>query len=169
MKKRAFQIFLVAGFLAYLALLVKLIVFKYPNAKTEQILRSWSVDGVGRHLKTANIIPFRTIFNGLFNNTLPVEIPTIIYNIAAFLPLGFLVPCLSERARKLSMVLLAGFLVSLTLESIQLVMVLGAADVDDIILNVMGAVSGYGCFRLAPAIYQRVSGTHRDSRPHQAL
>ncbi len=156
MNKRVFRIFFTLCLIAYLALLVKVIIFKYPDAMTDDILRTWSLDNVSRQLSVANIIPFRTILNGLSDNGLPVEIPTIIYNIVAFMPLGFLVPSLSERARKLGVVLLAGVIVSFALEVIQLVTTLGAADIDDVILNVTGAVIGYGSFRLALAIYGRL-------------
>lgn len=140
--------------IVYLILLVRLIIFKFPDAMMEQILQLWSPEGVLRRLASANMIPFRTIGDSLFNATLPVQLPTLIYNIAAFVPLGFLVPLISERARRLVIVLIVASGVSVSLELIQVFTGLGLGDIDDVILNVTGAAIGYGIFAFAVWLMQ---------------
>ena len=62
-------------------------------------------------------------------------------NIICFIPYGFVIPVLSVRCSSFGKILLLSFLASLLVESIQLVSKLGSFDVDDIMLNTLGAVS----------------------------
>jgi glycopeptide antibiotics resistance protein len=156
MNKRTFRVFCTVFFIAHLALLVKLIVFKYPGSMTREILRTWSVGRLIRHIQSSNLIPFKTISSSLFHNQLRIEIAALVYNVIAFLPLGFLLPCMGERTRRWDVVLIVSFSVSLAIELVQLVTMLGSADVDDVILNVVGTVIGYGLFKATFAAYQRI-------------
>lgn len=150
--KLAFSICLIA----YLAVLVKLIVLKYPDAMMSAILESWLLENVQRQAAQSNLVPFRTIATSLFAAQLPVELPTLVYNVMAFMPLGFLLPCISVRLRHWDTVFFAGLLLALGLECAQLVTMLGTADVDDVILNVTGALMGYGLFQLATRVVTRL-------------
>ncbi len=73
-------------------------------------------------------------------------------NVLGFLPFGFFLPALCARLQRLVPVLALGFMVSLTVELIQLVTKVGIFDVDDLILNTLGVLLGY----LAFVIWQRV-------------
>lgn len=143
-----FKLFIYLALGLYLMLLIKLIIFKYPDAMTQEIIRTWTPESVLRQMTSVNIIPFRTIWNSLFNATLPVQLPTLIYNIVAFIPLGFLVPLISERAQQFAIVLIIAFAISTSFELIQVFTRLGEGDIDDVILNVTGAIIGYGVFAL---------------------
>ena len=77
----------------------------------------------------------------------------MLQNVVVFVPLGFLLP-FGARVTSLPRVLLWGFLVSLTMEALQLlnsVTVHGghASDVNDLLANTLGAAVGYGIFRVA--------------------
>ena len=119
--------------LAYLLLLTRLIVFKYPAAMTQD----HSERLVGRWADQA--YPHRQPHPLAHHQPQPVEAPagievtTLVYNVAAFVPLGILLPCLGARTRTLRGVLVVALLVSGTFELIQLVTILGEADVDDVI------------------------------------
>lgn len=87
-----------------------------------------------------NIVPFR--------NT---ETADMLGNVAVFAPLGCALPIVL-RATSARRVLLLGFLVSLTMEVLQLanaITVHGGhvADVNDLLANTVGALVGYGAFR----------------------
>lgn len=69
-------------------------------------------------------------------------------NILAFLPFGLFFPLLSRRSRSLWKATLISFEVSLLVELIQLVTRVGSCDVDDMILNTLGGMIGYVCFRI---------------------
>jgi glycopeptide antibiotics resistance protein len=68
-------------------------------------------------------------------------------NIALFVPLGILLPLVSVRFRTLKRVLLLALCMSLTIETIQLVLrFVGnprAVDIDDVLLNTLGACLGF--------------------------
>lgn len=64
-------------------------------------------------------------------------------NILIFTPFGFLVPIMSRRLRGFFRVILLGFELSLAVECVQLVTKTGSFDVDDLLLNTIGALIGY--------------------------
>lgn len=67
-------------------------------------------------------------------------------NVLAFLPFGFFLPILSRRVRRGVRCIFSGFLLSLMIETIQLVTKVGCFDVDDLMLNTLGAAVGYLMF-----------------------
>jgi glycopeptide antibiotics resistance protein len=73
--------------------------------------------------------------------------------VLAFVPLGVLLPILWPSRRSLIAVVSAGLAISLALEAVQvtLSLLIGApyrvADVDDVIINVLGVALGYGLYR----------------------
>lgn len=71
-------------------------------------------------------------------------------NIVMFVPLGFLIPAVWERHREFwkSIACAAGII--LTVELLQLFTLVGSCDIDDLILNLIGVVIGYGVFRWTP-------------------
>lgn len=87
----------------------------------------------------------------------------LIGNVAAFLPFGAFLPTLFEKCKKLILTTLLCFEFSLCVEIIQLVWKVGSFDVDDILLNTLGGMSGYLCYR----IFAGTAGKHvvKDSLP----
>lgn len=73
-------------------------------------------------------------------------------NIVGFMPLGFILPVLSKRFRSGVFIVFLGFLLSLLVESLQLVTRLGIFDVDDLILNTLGTMFGYLVFWICDLI-----------------
>ena len=67
----------------------------------------------------------------------------IVGNIAAFIPFGFFLPIISRRSRLWYNTVMFGFIWSLTLETLQLVFKVGSFDVDDMLLNTLGAAAGF--------------------------
>jgi glycopeptide antibiotics resistance protein len=98
-----------------------------------------------------NLIPFGSIietirYTGSYGQ--------IIGNIAMFVPFGFLLPCINNTISSYKSILKISFIASLCIELIQL---LGSliykasfrfADIDDIILNTLGAVIGFLIIKL---------------------
>ena len=72
----------------------------------------------------------------------------ILGNIFAFAPFGFFLPLLNKKYRNFFVITLMSLLFSLSIESIQLVFRVGIFDVDDILLNMLGAMLGYAFYRL---------------------
>ena len=65
-----------------------------------------------------------------------------VLNAVMFAPLGFLLPVLWRKCRKWSVTTLTGFLLSLTIEVLQM-FCFRATDVDDLLMNTLGALLGY--------------------------
>ena len=82
-----------------------------------------------------NLIPFGDEKNPRFFLQLGL-------NAVMFMPFGFMLPVLWEKCRTWSSTLLAGFFTSLAIEIIQLFS-FRATDVDDLIMNTLGAYLGY--------------------------
>lgn len=92
-----------------------------------------------------NFIPFKTIvfyLNGDRVN-LDVSVNNLVGNLILLLPLGLLLPFMFKRCQKLSSVVAIAFITSLLIEVIQFVLQIGMADIDDVILNSLGAILGY--------------------------
>ncbi len=78
----------------------------------------------------------------------------VVGNVVAFMPFGFLVPVLYREQRKdvvyqghffrsFLFVSMLGLLMSLAVETVQLVTKVGCFDVDDLFLNTVGVMLGY--------------------------
>lgn len=68
----------------------------------------------------------------------------IILNIIMFIPLGFILPLFNNRFRKVYISFGVGLLLTLFIESVQLLAGFGIFDIDDIFNNSLGALIGYG-------------------------
>lgn len=93
-----------------------------------------------------NLIPFVEIRRfWIYRDSLgSVALYTNIFgNIIGFLPFGFILPIVTHRMRSGFVIIMSGFALSLTVELIQLVTRVGIFDVDDLILNTLGAAIGY--------------------------
>lgn len=76
----------------------------------------------------------------------PWEYPLLVENVLLFIPFGILVPLTFCRMRKGRLVVLGAFAVSTLIETAQYVFQCGKTEVDDVILNCLGAMIGYGLF-----------------------
>ena len=104
---------------------------------------------------TNNFIPFTTIKEIIDQGNIKSVIRTLIANIILFIPLGSILPLLWQRAFKLSMVFLWGFAGSISVEFLQYLISLligytyRSTDIDDVILNIVGAVIGFSMLKLS--------------------
>jgi glycopeptide antibiotics resistance protein len=72
----------------------------------------------------------------------------IIGNVAMFIPSGIILPIIYKRLDTFVKVLLAGGGISLCIEIIQLPFSVRATDIDDLFLNTVGVIVGYGIYAL---------------------
>ncbi len=71
-------------------------------------------------------------------------------NLCAFMPMSFFLPHLWKREQKWYVFLLTMLLVVLTVEGLQLLFMIGSCDIDDVILNVGGAVAFWWILKIPP-------------------
>ncbi|WP_457315887.1 VanZ family protein [Sinomonas sp. RB5] len=109
--------------------------------------------------RSLNLIPFASIAEFLSSHssgTVRVAFANIAGNILIFIPLGFYVSWLRQRAAAWTTMLTVA-LVSAAVEVIQGVFAVGASDVDDVILNCVGGMIGVFTFRLLSALLREHS------------
>ena len=68
-------------------------------------------------------------------------------NVIMFIPLGFFLPLVFPALGKFWRTILATALIIIAVELTQLFTLLGSCDIDDLILNVVGAAIGYSLFK----------------------
>jgi glycopeptide antibiotics resistance protein len=137
-------------FIVYALILFKLVLFKRsPSYYKHHFTHNYSMKMVKKNINTANYTPFATIVLFAKSRLHTGDIvANIVGNIVGFIPLGILLPILFRRFSSPQKVILAGFLLSLGFEIIQLLTVLGNFDVDDLMLNTCGTALGYFIFWL---------------------
>lgn len=84
----------------------------------------------------------------------------IVGNFVMLLPMGIYLPLLFKKLSGFFAVLLAGFLIATTIETLQLVTNFRSVDVDDIFLNTTGVAVGYCLYKIA----QLLTGPGRRSQ-----
>ena len=75
-------------------------------------------------------------------------------NVGMFIPLGFFLPEVFPKLKKLWKTLLASAGIVCAVEILQLFSLLGNCDIDDLMLNLVGAAIGYGIFAILQKMKQ---------------
>lgn len=96
-----------------------------------------------------NPVPIVHLFDFYHRRTMLLN---IIGNIAMFIPGGIILPVLYKKLDRFWKVTAAGALISLCIELLQLPFRTRATDIDDLILNTLGAMIGYGIYALTRRI-----------------
>lgn len=141
--KIIYKITLILLLCLYLAILSKLILFKY--IPLSEIINHFNFTYDEYHWRSNNFVPFKTINFYLFlaDINLNIRIVNLAGNIIGFVPFGSILPLLAKKFQKLSTVTISTFCLSLTFELMQLIFEFGSFDVDDLILNTVGGILGY--------------------------
>ncbi len=125
---------LMLAFIVYVLLLFQAVTFQDV---------SWS---------THNYIPFKEIFRYNFGSYLFYK--NILGNVLLFLPFGFFATKYTKTNKALVVVILS-VIASLSIEVTQLI--IGRVfDIDDILLNVIGALVGYFVYKIARFLYDKL-------------
>ena len=101
------------------------------------------------HFETINIIPFATIIDyisGLLSNDINTNIVIInlVTNLLLFAPMGFFIPILFDKEIKsIKQFVIVIILITILVEIVQFITYSGSTDIDDIILNITGAIIVY--------------------------
>ena len=102
-----------------------------------------------------NLVPLRTIRRFARLLIPPVRpylvriaLHNLLGNVALFIPLGWFLPALFPALRSFPMTVLSVLVSVSCVEVLQVVFTVGICDVDDLLLNLLGASIGYGLYRL---------------------
>jgi glycopeptide antibiotics resistance protein len=139
-------------FVLYMSLVVSITLFPIY---LEEIYQS---DNFFRHM---NLIPFKTVlvdisqigvaYGGDTLFMVGLIVRNVLGNIVLLIPFGFLAPMIWKKLQSFKHILLWGFVVSFSIETLQFLETLiglerRVTDVDDLICNVIGTVIGYLVF-----------------------
>ncbi|MGM0883927.1 MAG: VanZ family protein [Bacillota bacterium] len=92
-----------------------------------------------------NIVPFQTIKRYIVHHdhfNFEIWFKNLFGNIVLFIPIGIFLPLLHTKYRRVSALTGASIIMIAVVELIQLLSRVGSFDVDDIILNTLGALLG---------------------------
>lgn len=119
--------------------------------------RSGSIEGVEyweQVQQSLNLVPLHTILQyvRLLSSSreilVQLAVINLVGNVVMFIPLGFFLPRVFPKLRRLWKTLLATGLSISLIEIVQLFTLLGSCDIDDLILNLIGAALGFWIWKL---------------------
>lgn len=131
--------------IVYLLVLFKLICMKYLDLP-DLLSR---IDNPNAH-RPYNVIPLVTISKYFMADQMSLlrRAGNILGNIYLFIPLGLLLPLVYRKANNILTMLFISLFLSIFFEAAQYTLASGSSDIDDVILNTMGGISGLLLFRL---------------------
>lgn len=126
-----------------LAVIIRLVFF--PMDKVDGQVQPLIFDIATAFPFRVNLLPLVNLFDYDSKRDLLLN---VIGNAAMFIPSGIVLPFVYKRLNSFWKVLLAGIGISLCIEIIQLPFSVRATDIDDLILNTIGVIVGYGIVTL---------------------
>ncbi|TKD68320.1 VanZ family protein [Pseudalkalibacillus hwajinpoensis] len=106
--------------------------------------------------KSVNLVLFDSIKLMWESGSYWLILKNIIGNILLFMPLGFLIPLVSKKGNSGLIIAIIGFATSTLIELLQYFVAQRIFDIDDILLNALGAVVGYVAFRVVLNLYRKM-------------
>ena len=141
------QIYLYGIFILYIITLIKLTLFDSDYGRVGINIFDWSKENLEVYLRNNNLIPFKTIIEYIARQD-RIAIINLLGNIIAFAPMGFFLPLLFKKQNKLKVFIFTNIMIILTIELLQFLSLSGSFDIDDFLLNILGALITYGLFRI---------------------
>ncbi len=113
----------------------------------------WDINNMIARNTRVNVVPMVELWNWILKGVWWHLFYNVIGNFIWFVPLGCLVPALFKKQRRLGRVMFIGAIVSTSIEVLQYILCTGVTDIDDVILNTIGAGIGYIVFNILYGIY----------------
>ena len=145
--RKIFKVVLIISFVIYLLALISLL---FLGTRSFYL---WDDVSFIEYIQfSSNFVPFQTIsiyINALFDGSMNIDIPikNLLGNLLMFLPMGIYLPYLVKKVNKLGKFTVSMIMFLLSIEMIQVVTRLGSFDIDDLILNLVGALIGFGIWK----------------------
>ena len=117
----------------------------FPMSKVDGRVQPLIFDVATAFPFRVNLVPLVNLFDYDSKRDLLLN---VIGNVAMFIPSGIVLPIIYKRLDSFVKVILAGGGISLCIEIIQLPFSVRASDIDDLILNTVGVMLGYGIYAL---------------------
>lgn len=143
--KKILKINLIIYFIIYTVTIIMLTLFDEIFGRNGFVLVDWNKELLNTYVKYSfNIIPFSTIklfvygyINGYVNfNNFAIN---IFGNLFVLMPYGMFIPLIFNKIDKYYKFVILMILLVIVIEGLQFVTLSGSCDIDDLILNVLGA------------------------------
>lgn len=144
---RPMKIYLYFIFILYLLTLIKLTLFDTNYGRVGLNPFDWNKENIQVYLRNNNLIPFKTIIEYIVRQD-RIAVINLFGNIIAFAPMGLFLPILFDHQKKLKSFILTNIIIILSIEIIQFLSFRGSFDIDDLILNLLGALIVYGLYKI---------------------
>ena len=141
------KIYLYGIFIIYIITLIQLTLFDSDYGRSGLNIFDWSKENLEVYLENNNLIPFKTISLYISRQD-RVAIINLLGNLIAFAPMGIFLPLLFKKQNKLLNFILTNIAIILAIESLQFLSLSGHFDIDDLILNLLGALIIYGLYKI---------------------
>ena len=140
-----------------LAVIIRFVFF--PRALAEGHVRPLVFDPSAVWPFRVNFVPVVRLFDYARSRDF---ILNTVGNVAMFIPSGIVLPVVYKKLDNFWKVVGAGALISLCIEILQLPFPSRVSDVDDLILNILGVVIGYGIYALFRWLKRRSASGEKD-------
>ena len=143
--KRILKINLVIYFIIYTLTIITLTLFDEIFGRQGIMIADWNRELLSTYTRNSfNIIPFNTIklfINGYINGVVTFKdfSINIFGNLCALMPYGMFIPLIFKKINKYYKFLILMIILVVTIELLQFISLSGSCDIDDLILNVIGA------------------------------
>lgn len=143
--KKIFKINLVLYFIIYTITIVALTLFDEIFGRNGLVFVNWNKQLLDSYMKYSfNIVPFKTIrlfINGYLNDLVSLKnfSINIFGNLFALMPYGMFIPLMFKKVNKYYKFLILMVILVIGIELLQFITLSGSCDIDDLILNVLGA------------------------------
>ena len=157
MKREVFKRILVIAFILYIPILIYTTFFGARTTLYGMSIWDYAV-------RMANLKPFKTIsmytkmLKDPSNQMFSVALVNLSVNLVLLFPLAYLIPALFSKLRNIFATIGVCIGALVVIELMQLFTRRGSFDVDDFILNMIGALIGFGCWKLQYVIGKKKKG-----------
>lgn len=141
------KIYLYGIFIIYIITLIQLTLFDSDYGRSGLNIFGLNKENLEVYLENNNLVPFKTITLYISRQD-RVTIVNLLGNLVAFAPMGIFLPLLFKKQNKLKNFILTNIAIILTIESLQFLSLSGSFDIDDLILNLLGALLIYRLYKI---------------------
>ena len=132
-------------FYIYIIILFFIVAVKFTGNNLDVILQRCDIISSAKEAGTRNLnlTPFTTIKLYLRHIEKPYAYTNIVANLLFFVPVGFLIPIAFPKHKKFLKTMIICLIIVASIEIFQYITCLGFCDIDDVILNMVGSMTGF--------------------------
>ena len=152
--KKILKVNLIIYFIIYTVTIITLTLFDEIFGRQGLVIPKWNKELLDMYMRNSfNIVPFDTIrlfINGYINGFVSTRdfAINILGNLCALMPCGIFIPMMFKRINKYYKFLILMIMLVISIELLQFITLSGSCDIDDLILNVLGASAVYYIYKI---------------------